>query len=147
MSSMSTRVPSGTVRMPRRRASSTFLPIDRPRVATLRPLATAASITCWTRWMWLAKQATTTRRPARAMNTRRMVAPTVRSDGVKPGSSALVESDSSRRMPGSSASAPMRDRSVRRPSTGWRSSLKSPECRMTPWGVWKAMAKAWGPSG
>ena len=66
------------------------------------------------------------------------------SDGVKPGSSALVESASSRRIPGSEASAPMRARSVRRPSTGWRSILKSPEWRMMPCGVWKAVAKAWG---
>ena len=71
-SSMSTSVPSGIDRMPRRTARSTFLPIDRPSVATRRPLATAASMTCWTRWMWLAKQATTTRWPAAATKTRRM---------------------------------------------------------------------------
>ena len=33
----------------------------------------------------------------------------------------------------SRASSPMRARSVRRSSTGVRSSLKSPECRITPW--------------
>ena len=38
----------------------------------------------------------------------------------------------------------MRARSVRRPSTGVRSILKSPECRITPWGVWKAVAKPCG---
>ena len=65
--------PSGMLRMPSRAPSSTFLPIERPRVATLRPLATAASMTCWTRWMWLAKQATTMRRPAWAAKTRRSV--------------------------------------------------------------------------
>ena len=70
--------------------------------------------------------------------------PTEDSDSVKPGSSALVESDSSSRMPSVWASSPMRERSVRRPSTGCRSSLKSPEWRMTPWGVWKAMANALG---
>ena len=43
-------------------------------------------------------------------------------------------------MPSVRASSPMRDKSVRRPSTGCRSSLKSPECRMTPCGVWNAMA-------
>ena len=43
--------------------------------------------------------------------------------------------------PRSVAIAPMRARSVRRPSTGVRSSLKSPECRITPCGVWNAMAK------
>ena len=31
--------------------------IDRPSVATMRPLAMAASAICWMRWMWLAKQA------------------------------------------------------------------------------------------
>ena len=31
--------------------------------------------------------------------------------------------------------APMRARSVRRPSTGKKSSLKSQECSSTPWGV------------
>ncbi len=47
-------------------------------------------------------------------------------------------------MPSVAAMAPMRARSVRRPSTGVRSSLKSPEWRTTPWGVWKAVAKPWG---
>ena len=120
---------------PARRASATFFCIDRPRVATLRPPAMAASATCWTRWMWLAKQVTMNRRPGRARKTLRRVAPTVVSEGVKPGSSALVESASSRRIPGSEAIAPIRARSVRRPSTGWRSILKSPQWRMTPWGV------------
>ena len=49
--------------------------------------------------MWLAKQVTTNRRSGRARNTLRSVSPTVDSEAVKPGSSALVESDSSRRMP------------------------------------------------
>ena len=74
----------------------------------------------------------------------RSVAPTVDSEAVKPGSSALVESDSRRLTPGPEASAPMRARSVRRPSTGWRSILKSPEWRTTPCGVWNAVAKALG---
>ena len=47
-------------------------------------------------------------------------------------------------MPSVRASSPMRAMSVRRPSTGCRSSLKSPEWRITPWGVWKAMAMASG---
>ena len=40
--------------------------------------------------------------------------------------------------------APMRARSVRRPSTGVRSSFQSPVCRITPCGVWNAVAKPWG---
>ena len=39
------------------------------------PLATAASIICCTRCMWLAKQATTMRLPGRAAKTRRRVTP------------------------------------------------------------------------
>ena len=38
----------------------------------------------------------------------------------------------------------MRARSVRRPSTGVRSSLKSPECRITPCGVWNAVGEGVG---
>ena len=47
-------------------------------------------------------------------------------------------------MPAVRASSPMRARSVRRSSTGVRSSLKSPECRITPWLVCTAMACEWG---
>ena len=47
-------------------------------------------------------------------------------------------------MPGPEARSPIRARSVVRLSTGVRSILKSPECRITPWGVWKAVAKPWG---
>ena len=131
--------------MPRRVPSSTFLPMERPSVATLRPLATAASMICCTRCMWLAKQATMMRLPGlRGEDPAQRRRPTEDSDSVKPGSSALVESDRSSRMPSVRASSPMRDRSVRRPSTGCRSSLKSPECRITPCGVWKAMAMASG---
>ena len=142
--SMSIWAPWGTLMKPSRVPSSTFLPIDRPRVATLRPLAVAASMICWTRCRWLAKQATTMRLSGLDANSRRSVMPTDDSEAVKPGSSALVESERRRRMPTVSANSPMRERSVRRPSTGWRSSLKSPECRITPCGVWKAMAQASG---
>ena len=70
---------------PSRRARATFFCIDRPSVATDRPPAMAASATCWTRWMWLAKQVTTKRRSGRARNTLRRVSPTVDSDGGEPG--------------------------------------------------------------
>ena len=126
------------------RARATFLPMDRPRVATVRPLAMAASAICWIRWMWLAKQATMTRLSGWAAKRSASTRPTLRSLSVWPSSSALVESDSSRRIPELEAMAPMRARSVARPSTGVRSILKSPECRMTPCGVWKAVAKPWG---
>ena len=142
--SMSTREASGMWSRPISRARATFFIIDRPRVAIVRPLATAASAICWTRWMWLAKQAVMMRLPVLAANSSRSTLPTLRSLTVWPGSSALVESASSSRMPDSLAMAPMRARSVTRPSTGVRSSLKSPECRITPWGVWKAVANPWG---
>ena len=142
--SMSINTPSGMLMMPRRVPSSTFLPMERPSVATLRPFATAASMICCTRCMWLAKQATTMRLPDWDAKTRRNTTPTEDSDSVNPGSSALVESDKRRRIPSVLASSPMRDMSVRRPSTGCRSILKSPECRITPWGVWNAMAIASG---
>ena len=38
----------------------------------------------------------------------------------------------------------MRARSVRRPSTGVRSSFQSPVCMITPCGVWNAVANPWG---
>ena len=66
------------------------------------------------------------------------------SDREWPRASALVESDSSRRMPSFWAMAPMTPRSVSRPSTGVRSSLKSPVCRIVPCGVWNAVAKPCG---
>ena len=110
-------------------------------MATVRPVPTAASITCWMRWMWLAKAPTITLRPSSRPIASRSTSPTSRSDRVDPGSSALVESASSSRTPGSSASAPMRDSAVRRPSTGVRSSLKSLECRIRPCGVENAVMK------
>ena len=94
------------------RARATFLAIDRPRVATIRPLAMAASAICWMRWMWLAKQAVMMRLSWWSRNRSRSTLPTDRSLAVWPGSSALVESESSRRMPGPLARAPMRARSV-----------------------------------
>ena len=61
---------------------------------------------------------------------------------VCPASSAFVESPSRRRIPGPSAIAPIRAMSVVRPSTGVRSSFQSPECRITPCGVCRAIANA-----
>ena len=53
--------------MPSSRAMPTFFSIERPSRATLRPLAMAASASCWMRCTWLAKQATMMRRPRCAM--------------------------------------------------------------------------------
>ena len=54
---------------PSERPMLMFLRIERPTSATLRPTAAAASITCWTRWMFDAKQVTTIR-PSHDANTR-----------------------------------------------------------------------------
>ena len=58
------------------RASATFLPIDRPSVATVRPSPIAASTTCWMRWMWLAKQVTMTRLSGWSRNRSASTSPT-----------------------------------------------------------------------
>ena len=78
-------------------------------------------------------------------NSARIATPTVDSDGVNPGRSAFVESESSSRTPPSRrAISPSSARSVRRPSTGVRSSLKSPVCTIVPAGVKNAIAKPCG---
>ncbi len=129
---------------PMSRANRTFFFIDMPSVATTRSWAMAASAICCTRWMWLAKQAVTMRRPACSANSDSSTLPTDFSERECPAASALVESESSSRMPSFSAMAPMTDSAVSRPSTGVRSSLKSPVCRMVPCSVWTAVAKPCG---
>ena len=74
----------------------------------------------------------------------RIEGPTVDSDGVNPGRSAFVESERSSRTPSRLAIWPSSARSVRRPSTGVRSSLKSPECTIVPAGVKNAVANPCG---
>ena len=113
-------------------------------MATTRPLSIAASAICWMRWRWLAKLAVMIRRPLHSAKSERSTEPTLVSLGAWPADSALVESHSSTRTPSRLAISPMRARSVRRPSTGVRSSLKSPVWRMTPWPVCTATAWAWG---
>ena len=66
-----------------------------------------------------------------------------RSGVVKPGTSALVESTSSRSTPSSPSRANAR-RSVSRPSSGSWSILKSPVCSTRPAGVRIATASASG---
>src|SRR6187431_1582701 len=65
--------------------------MERPMSTTLRRLATAASSTCCTRWTWLEKLATITRRGALPITWSR-TGPMDRSSGVKPGTSAFAES-------------------------------------------------------
>ena len=68
-----------------------FRTIERPTNATLRPCACAASSTCWMRCTWLAKLDTMMRRGDVA-KTWSIAGASSRSDVVKPGTSAFVES-------------------------------------------------------
>ena len=107
----------------------------RPRIDTTRSFARAAFTICWTRWMWLEKHAAPTSPGAPATMSCR-TGPTVRSLTEYPGSSAFVESESSRCTPlprPASSASPWR--SVARPSSGVWSILKSPVCRIEPNGV------------
>ena len=82
---------------------------------------------------------------AYSRNSERIAAPTVDSDGVNPGRSAFVESDMrSRTPPSRRAISPSSARLVCRPSTGVRSSLKSPLWMIVPAGVKNAIAKPCG---
>ncbi len=83
-----------------------------------------------------------TRRGAFEM-TASSTGPMERSVGVKPGTSALVESDMKRSMPASPRRAKAR-RSVIRSSSGSWSSLKSPVCSTLPASVVMATASASG---
>ena len=126
-SSMSMTAQSGMSMKPRSRAIVMFCCIDRPTNAILRPLAIAACATCCTRCRCDAKLVTMNRLSGYSRNSDRIAAPTVDSDGVNPGRSAFVESDMRSRTPPSRlAMSPSIARFVRRPSTGVRSSLKSP---------------------
>ena len=91
-------MPSGTSMCPSERPMLTFLRIERPTSATLRPSAAAASTTCWTRWMFDAKQVTTIR-PSQRWNTRSRFGPTIDSLVEMPGRSAFVESPHEQQQP------------------------------------------------
>ena len=116
-----TSIPSGTSMWPSLRPMFTFLRIDRPTSATLRPCACAASTTCWTRWMFDAKQVTTMR-PLQRANASSRCGPTLDSDGAQPCRSALVESPQSSSSPSRPSSA-SRAMSAGSPSTGVWSNL------------------------
>ncbi len=116
--------------------------IERPTKATLRPYSWAVSRICWMRWTWLAKLATMMRLRALPKTCRRTFEMS-RSGGTNPGTSAFVESARSRSMP-SSLSRANACRSVRRPSSGSWSILKSPVWTTMPAGVRMATASASG---
>ena len=114
-------MPSGSSMWPSERPMLTFLRIERPTSATLRPSAAAASTTCWTRWMLEAKLVTMMRPSAREKTSSRC-GPTPRSEGENPGRSALVESPHSSSTPSRPSSA-RREMSAGSPSTGVWSNL------------------------
>ena len=93
-----------------------FLTIERPERANLRPCRWAMVIACWTRWMCEAKLATITR-PSASAKIWWKAWPTVLSEAVEPGASALVESPSNARTPFSPSRAKA-STSVTRPSIG-----------------------------
>ena len=99
-SSRETISPGATRSRPRSRATPMLRTIERPTKATLRRCVSAQSSTCWMRCTWLAKLETISRCEARAKTSSR-TGPMLRSGVTKPGTSALVESDSSRSMPAS----------------------------------------------
>ncbi len=99
----------------------TFFCIDLPDTANFRPCRWAIWMACCTRWMWDAKQATTTR-PSASAKIWWNACPTLLSDGVEPIVSALVESARRATTP----SCPSRANvftSVMRPSMGVWSNL------------------------
>ena len=99
----------------------TFLRIERPTSATLRSCAAAASTTCWTRWMFDAKQVTTIR-PGQCANRRSSCGPTIDSLVEIPSRSAFVESPHSSSSPSRPSSA-SRAMSAGAPPTGVWSNL------------------------
>ena len=95
------------------------------------------------RWMLEEKVAMMILRSPAIWNSLLNDSPTVRSLGVLPGISMLVESGSSASTPWL-PSSPKRPRSMTPPSMGVKSTLKSPVWTMTPAGVWMASAQASG---
>ena len=114
-------IPCGALAISRLEAMLKFLRIERPTRATLRSSAAAASIACWTRWMFDANEVTTIR-PLQRENTSISAGPTLDSDGATPGRSALVESPQRARTPSLPSSA-RRETSAGLPSTGVWSNL------------------------
>ena len=134
MASTSMNMSSGTFRYPSCVAADMALSILRPNTATLRPFVTALSTICCILWMLDANVAMMMRLPSALANSRSKVSPTLRSEGVWPGRSALVESAIRASTP-LLPSSPKRARSMISPSMGVKSTLKSPVCTRTPAGV------------
>ena len=104
-----------------------------PTIASLRLCFAAALSTCCVREINDAKVATSTR-PCALVKTSSSAPSMMASEGVRPGCSALVESENNASTPRSPNSASL-PRSMGHPSTGVGSSLKSPVCTTNPTGV------------
>jgi len=125
-------------------ARVTLRTIDGPMTTIVRPVAAAASTTCWIRCTWLENAPTMIRLPSLASNTCLSTGPTVVSEVEDPAMPAFVESASNSLIPDDPASSRSLGRSVTRPSTGVGSNLKSLECRMRPCGVPKMVIRPLG---
>ena len=86
------------LRYPSLRAILTLSSMLGPASAILRPCLAAASATCWMREIREANVAMMTR-PFASLKTLSNAGPITISEGVHPGRSALVESESSRSTP------------------------------------------------
>ena len=135
------RTPAGIFIYPSSVAALTILSILRPVMATLRLCFALASIICWTRCTLEENVAIMTRFLGCVAKTLAREVPTVFSEGVWPGRSALVDSHISISTP-RRPSSPKRTMSIISPSIGVVSSLKSPVCKIVPKGVCRAMAQA-----
>ena len=122
-------------------AAPTMLSILRPVTATLRPCWALMLMICCTRCTLEEKVAMTIRLSGLAVKIYSSDLPTFFSEGVKPGRSALVDSQRSSSTP-SRPSCPRRVRSIISPWMGVMSSLKSPVCTTVPSGVWMARQQA-----
>ena len=117
---------------PSARAVVIFWLILRPKMATLRPLRVATSITVCARCRFDPNVATI-RRPGASRMYLSKTGTRLRSDGHQPFFSTLTVSEISRRTPSSPICA-KRGASNRRPSIGVWSILKSEECTTVPTG-------------
>ncbi len=121
--SIGTIISSGISRYLSLRAIFTLSTMLGPAKVILRPLLAAASATCCTREISEAKVAMMTR-PLASLNTLSNAGPMTASEGVQPGRSAFVESESSKSTPRVENSESFA-KSVGQPSTGVWSNLKS----------------------
>ena len=118
--------PDGASAMPRLEAMLKFLRIERPTSATRRSNCTAASITCWTRWMLEAKEVTTMR-PSQPAKVSSRAGPTLDSEGAMPGPVGVGRVAAEQHQPVAARARPAARcrRAGRRPGSGRTCSRRS----------------------